>query len=290
MRFALVVEYDGTDFSGSQFQANARTVQGDLERAARIVFGDDAGRMHLASRTDAGVHALGQIAAFDSNVRKPASEIRNALNGNLACDVRVHNVKPMPDDFDPRRDAIAREYRYVINDAAIASPINRRVEYHVRQALDVSEMVEAARFFEGTHDFASFAAASKDDSTTVRHVESARVYRRSDNRLIFDIRANAFVRQQIRRMVATLISVGNGSSAIDRVRSLVEVPTRNSATQNAPPHGLTLLRVAYSAEIDLNWPRSSTIDVVDHGANQRDRCDDWAGDRAKQGATTAQAN
>ena len=253
MRFALVVEYDGTDFSGSQFQANARTVQGELEHAARIVFGDDVGRMRLASRTDAGVHALGQIAAFDVKPSRSSYEIRNALNGNLASDVRVHKVETVPDDFDPRRDAIAREYRYVINDAATASPILRRAEYHVRQTLDASAMNRAARLFEGTHDFASFAAATNDESSTIRRVESARVYRRSDNRVIFDVRANAFVRQQIRRMVSTLIAVGNGSSSIDWVEHLVEAPARNSATQNSPPQGLTLLRVAYPAAIDQKF-------------------------------------
>ena len=253
MRFALVVEYDGTDFSGSQYQANARTVQGELEQAANTVFGVVDGRMRLASRTDAGVHAIGQIATFDTNVRKPASEIRNALNGNLASDVRVHEVREMPDDFDPRRDAIAREYRYVINDAATASPVNRRTEHHVRQNLDDSAMDKAAKLFEGIHDFASFAAATTDESSTIRHVESARVYRRSDNRVIFDIRANAYVRQQIRRIVAALIFVGNGSSSIEKIQSLVEVPARNSATQNAPPHGLTLLRVVYPTSLDQRF-------------------------------------
>ena len=253
MRFALVVEYDGTDFSGSQYQANARTVQGELENAARTVFGDNVGRMRLASRTDAGVHATGQVAAFDTNTHKPVSEIRGALNGNLANDVRVHKVEEMPDGFDPRRDAIAREYRYVVNDTATASPMNRRTEYHVRESLEVSAMDEAAKLFEGTHDFASFAAATYDESSTIRLVESARVYRRSDNRVIFDIRANAFVRQQIRRMVAVLISVGSGAFPIKGVRSLVEVPARNSATQNAPPHGLTLLRVVYPTAIDQKF-------------------------------------
>lgn len=253
MRFALVVEYDGTDFSGSQYQANARTVQGELEHAARIVFGDGVGRMRLASRTDAGVHAIGQIAAVDTRVRKPVVEIRNAFNGNLPSDVRVHTVAAMPDGFDPRRDAMAREYRYVINDTDTASPMNRRTEYHVRRALDVSAMDEAAKLFEGIHDFASFAAATDDESSTTRHVESAHVHRRPDNRVIFDIRANAFVRQQIRRMVATLISVGIGSSSIESVKSLIEVPTRYAATQNAPPHGLTLVRVAYPTDIDQKF-------------------------------------
>ena len=245
MRFALVVEYDGTDFSGSQYQADARTVQGELENAARIVFGDQTRRMRLASRTDAGVHAVGQIAAFDIQADKPTSEIRNALNGNLADDVRVHRVEAVNDDFDPRRAAIAREYRYVINDASTASPMLRRTEYHLRQSLDESVMAQAAKLFEGVHDFASFAAATTEDASTMRHIESARVFRRSDGRVIFDVRANAFVRQQIRRMVAALIAVGNGSSSIQTIESLVSTPVKNSATQNAPPHGLTLLRVIY---------------------------------------------
>lgn len=253
MRFALVVEYDGTDFSGSQYQANARTVQGELEHAARTVFGVQVGRMRLASRTDAGVHAIGQIAAFDTQTHKSAAEIRNALNGNLASDVRVHNVRLMLDQFDPRRDAIAREYRYVINDAATLSPMNRRVEYHVRHHLDESAMAEGAKSLEGVHDFASFAAATNDESSTIRRIESARVYRRSDNRVIFEVRANAFVRQQIRRMVAAMISVGDGSSSIERIASLVTVPLRNSATQNAPPHGLTLIRVVYPPAIDQRF-------------------------------------
>lgn len=245
MRFALVVEYDGTDFSGSQYQANARTVQGELENAARIVFGDQIGRIRLASRTDAGVHAVGQIAAFDVQIDKPTLEIRNALNGNLADDVRVHRVEAVNDDFDPRRAAVAREYRYVINDSSTASPMFRRTEYHVRQSLDESLMVQAAKLFEGVHDFASFAAVTTDKAPTIRHIESAIVFRRADGRVVFDVRANAFVRQQIRRMVAALIAVGNGSSSIQTIESLVSEPVKNSTTQNAPPHGLTLMRVTY---------------------------------------------
>ena len=245
MRFALVVEYDGTEFSGSQFQANARTVQGELEQAARTIFGDGLPRIKLASRTDAGVHAVGQVAAIDLDTRISTDEIRNAFNGNLPDDVRVHDVKIVPDGFDPRRAAIAREYRYVINDGATSSPIRRRNEYHVRSRLNTDPMDRAARYFEGVHDFASFAAATKEPVTTIRRVESASVRRRDDERIVFDIRAIAFVRQQIRRMVGVLIAVGRGTCALDEVARLLSRPKRDSATQNAPPHGLTLMRVVY---------------------------------------------
>ena len=252
MRFALVVEYDGTGFSGSQYQANARTVQGELETAAGIVFTQFDGRLRMASRTDAGVHALAQVATLDIETDKSALEIRNALNGNLADDVRVHNVSLVSERFDPRRDAIAREYRYVMNDGATLSPLRRGREYHVRRSLDVESMSEASHLFIGVHDFASFAAASEDDGSTVRHVQSANVYRRvDDGRVIFDVCANAFVRQQIRRMVAALISVGRGASTIEDIADLVSDPKRGVATQNVPPHGLTLMRVLYPREIGL---------------------------------------
>ena len=248
MRFALVVEYDGADFSGSQYQANARTVQGDLERATATVFGNQTGRIRFASRTDAGVHALGQVAALDIETDKPPCEIRNALNGNIPDDLCVKKVRPATDGFDPRRDATAREYRYVINDDATPSPILRRNEYHVRQSLDAGVMADAARLFLGVHDFASFAAATSDEGSTVRRVETANIRRRSDGRVVFDIRANAFVRQQIRRMVAALINVGNGSRSIETIEALLSSPRRDAATQNAPPHGLTLMRVVYPSD------------------------------------------
>ncbi len=253
MRFALVVEYDGAEFRGSQYQANARTVQGDLEIAANIVFGRRDERIRMASRTDAGVHALGQIAALDLDTDMSTHEIRNALNGNLADDVRVLRVAAMLASFDPRRDAVAREYRYVINDGITASPLRRRYEYHVRRRLDIASMSEAAHLFIGVHDFASFAAASKENGSTVRLVQSSEVYRRTDDdRVIFDVRANAFVRQQIRRMAASLIAVGRGASTIEEVSAMVSMPKRGMATQNAPPHALTLMRVVYPSESGLD--------------------------------------
>ena len=251
MRFALLVEYDGADFNGSQYQANARTVQGELESAAITVFGDQIARIRMASRTDAGVHALGQVAAIDLETDKPTSEIRNALNGNLSEDVCVRNVRMASDDFDPRRDAIAREYQYVINDGATPSPIRRRNEYHVRYRLNAGVMADAAQLFVGVHDFASFAASTADEGSTVRRVDTADVYRRSGGRVIFEVRANAFVRQQIRRMVATLVTIGSGSRSIESVESLLISPRRDAATQNAPPRGLTLMRVVYPSSKSL---------------------------------------
>ena len=249
MRLALIVEYDGTDFSGSQFQLNARTVQGSLENALGTIFGELVGRVQMASRTDTGVHALGQVASIDVDSKMSADEVRSAINGNLPEDVSVHHVIEVPETFDPRRSAIAREYRYVINDGAAHSATRRRYEYHVRRPLDVGAMDDTSQIFLGVHDFASFAAASSDTSSTIRHVESAKVARMDDGRIAFDIRANAFVRQQIRRMVATLIAVGDSSKSSEWVSSLLASRRSGAATQNAPPHGLTLMRVIYGQEL-----------------------------------------
>ena len=253
MRIALIIEYDGADFSGSQFQLNARTVQGELETAAATIFGRNVSRISLASRTDAGVHAFGQVASLDVDTDMPDEEMRRAMNGNLPDDVCVKLVRRVQDDFDPRRDAVAREYRYAINDGPTHSPTHRRREYHVNRRLDVAAMADAARNFVGVHDFASFAASTTHSVSTVRQVESATVTRTSINRIAFDIRANAFVRQQIRRMVAALIAVGNGSRNEDWIMSLINRPRRDSSSQNAPPHGLTLVRVIYGPDIPLEF-------------------------------------
>ena len=254
MRLALIVEYDGTDFSGSQFQLNARTVQGVLEDAATTIFGAQTGRIRMASRTDAGVHAAGQVAALDTVTEMSNGEIRNAMNGNLPEDVCVKLVQSVPADFDPRRAAIAREYRYVINDGHAPSPIRRRFEYYVHRPLDDKAMANCAQIFVGVHDFTSFAAASIEDSSNVREVAISKVIRTDDGRIAFDIRANAFVRQQIRRMVASLVAVGHGSRTKEWVASLMATPRRDGATQNAPPHGLTLQRVVYECKLDHGPP------------------------------------
>jgi tRNA pseudouridine38-40 synthase len=245
MRLALILEYDGAEFSGSQFQRNARTVQGVSEQALATIFGDDVTRLSLASRTDAGVHAIGQVASFDVETRMAADELRRAMNGNLPRDISVRHIQRVDGGFDPRRHAIAREYRYVINDCETSSPLRRRYEYQVGRHLDVNAMMLAAQRFIGTHDFESFAASTTDERSTVRHVVSASVVRNHDDRVLFDIRANAFVRQQIRRMAAALIAVGGGSRTEEWIVSLIASPERNAATQNAPPHGLTLRRVIY---------------------------------------------
>ncbi len=262
MHIGSVVEYAGTGFSGSQFQPNARTVQGDLEIAAGKVFKTDLIRFRMASRTDAGVHATGQVASFTVDTGMNTIDVRNAMNANLYKDIQLRHVVQVPASFDPRRDARFREYRYVINDDQVSSPINSHLEYHVRSPLDVDAMNIAAHLFLGSHDFAAFAASTVDKLvSTVRHVDTARVERRaSDGRIIFCVRANAFVRQQIRRMAAMLIAIGNGSAEPSRISHHLNHPIRGAASQNAPAKGLTLTKIGYDEEsASSEFPILSTV-------------------------------
>ena len=244
----MIVEYDGTRFSGSQYQKNVRTVQDDLENAAAKIFkNDDSTRFKLASRTDAGVHAEGQVAVIDVVTEINDMDITQAMNSQLDLDLRVRYAARVPDDFNPRSQATFREYRYIINDDRVSSPINRHMEHHVRRPVDVDAMSTVARMFVGTHDFSAFATASGNDqnASMVRRVDIASVRRRSDRRVIFVVRANAFVRQQIRRMAAVLISVGNGKINESDVREFLANPVLGAASQVAPARGLTLLKVGY---------------------------------------------
>ncbi len=248
MRVGMVVEYDGGGFCGSQYQAEVRTVQGELERASKRIFRSRSSRFRLASRTDAGVHAIGQVAAFDVESDMAVEEMQRAMNGNLLPDLRVRRLKRVNDEFDPRRDAAFREYMYVINDSEVSSPISRRNEHHVRGRLSVDAMNVASRLFGGVHDFASFAAADAGrGSSTIRNVYSADAIRHEDGRVVFKIRANAFVRQQIRRMAALLIDVGRGTRQVADVEKFLVDPRRGVVSQTAPAKGLTLTKIGYGA-------------------------------------------
>jgi len=244
MRIGLIVEYEGTEFHGSQLQANARTVQGELEKALRTVFQEEI-RIHLASRTDAGVHATGQVAAFDIETRLAKDTIRRALNYHLPEDVRVETVARVAGRFDPRRDAAAREYVYTLTDAAVPSPLRRRVEAPVKGRLDEHAMERAGRTFQGVHDFASFAgSATPKGASTVRRIDRVSTVRRGD-RVKVAFRGNAFVHQQVRRMTAALVEVGQARTTPAQLQERLEAAERGAARRVMPGRGLCLVDIAY---------------------------------------------
>jgi tRNA pseudouridine38-40 synthase len=240
MRFRASVEYDGTDFAGFQIQPNARTVQGELETAlARL---SDGARRPVdgAGRTDAGVHADGQVIAFDYEGRLTGPELEAALNGSLPPDVAIRDLRRARPGFHPRHAARYREYRYTIWNGP-RSPIRERFALGIRAPLDVAAMEQVGQAFVGRHDFRAFGAAMGDRST-VRTVHAVRVRRRG-SLVTIDVRANAFLRGMVRRIVAVLLAVGQGKVDEDGVRTALAArgPARNGAA--APARGLCLRRV-----------------------------------------------
>lgn len=248
MRIALRLEYDGTDFHGSQLQASDRTVQGVLEQALESLF-QTAIRPQLASRTDSGVHAGDQVAAFNVETYLDMNTIREAMNHYLPRDAAVRSVYSVHEDFGPRHDAIHREYTYTINNSRIASPLGRRFETTVSAPLDESRMNEAAQVLVGSHDFASFAGPkAPEDSPTRRDMMATSVTRDGD-RVLIRFKANAFMHQQVRRMTGALVEAGKSAGTPDEagknIQSLLDNPARGANTRLMAPHGLCLTKIHY---------------------------------------------
>lgn len=238
-RLRARVEYDGTDFSGFQVNPGKRTVQGVLEAAlARLGDGVEQ-RVDGAGRTDAGVHAIGQVIGFTYAGQLTVADLGRALDALLPGDVTVRDVRRAPDGFNPRYAARYREYRYTVWNGP-RSPLRERTALGVRTPLDTAAMARAGSAFIGRHDFRAFGAA---DRTSVRTVSSVRV--RRDGRLVtIDVRADAFLRGMVRRMVAVLLEVGLGKMEAAAVGTALAEPGPALDGASAPAKGLCLRRVA----------------------------------------------
>jgi tRNA pseudouridine38-40 synthase len=238
VRFRATVEYDGTDFAGFQSQTNGRTVQGELEAAlARLNRGERV-RVDGAGRTDAGVHATGQVIAFTWTGGQSAEALARSIDGLLPPDVAIRDLRPVPDGFQPRYAARYREYRYTVWNGP-RSPVRERTALGIRAPLDTAAMARAGQVLVGRHDFSAFGAR---DRQPVRTVFLVRV--RKEGRLVtIDVGADSFLRGMVRRIVAVLLAVGRGQLNEDDVAAALATgrPARNGAS--APAKGLCLRRV-----------------------------------------------
>jgi len=244
MRIALRLEYDGTDFHGSQLQAKERTVQGELETALRSLFQIEL-RPALASHTDAGVHAFDQVAAFDVDTQLDMNTVRNALNFYLPKDIAVRVAQAVSAGFHPRRHAISRTYVYKLHDGGYRQALARRQEASVRPPLDIDAMRTAADELGGVRDFAAFAGpATPRHASTVRDLQQV-VIERVGHHVSVTYRANAFLHQQVRKMTSALVSVGQGKMSVDEIRQTLMQAVRGAVTSSVPPHGLCLVRIEY---------------------------------------------
>jgi tRNA pseudouridine38-40 synthase len=243
VRFWAKVEYDGTDFFGFQVQARGRTVQGEIERAIRSVTGMET-RVIGAGRTDRGVHAQGQVVAFEVEWQHDLSDLHRALNAVLAADVAIVEMGRAPEGFHPRFDAIRRAYRYRILNQQWRAPIERRTAWQVAQGLDVAQMVQASGYLVGTHDFATFGQPPQGDNT-VRTVFLAS-WQEQRPFLTFDVEADAFLNRMVRSVVGTLVQVGWGQISPAEFETMLRARDRSLVKKLAPAHGLCLMRVDYA--------------------------------------------
>lgn len=239
------VAYDGTDFLGFQWQPGARTVQGVLEAAIARVTQQEA-RVIGAGRTDAGVHAQGQVIGFRVAWRHPLADLQRALNAVLPPDVAVTGLGRAGPDWHPRFSARRRWYRYTVLNRAVRSPLERRYTHLVTEPLDLAALTAGAAVLVGQHDFASFGQPTQGDST-VRTILAAD-WRQAGERFTFDVIGNAFLRGMVRSMVGALLQVGVGRWPAVRLAEILAGRDRSLAAAPAPASGLCLMRVEYDDE------------------------------------------
>jgi tRNA pseudouridine38-40 synthase len=250
--FKLTLAYDGTDFAGWQRQPDKRTIQGELEAALEKITGQRP-KCIASGRTDAGVHALGQVVSFSSETRLPPEVLTKALNAELPDDLLVFEVAVAPDGFHALRDAVRKRYRYVIEDGRLRDLFARRHLWHIYQRLDVDAMRRAAAPLVGTHDFASYETSGSPRLTTVRTVYDLsveRVHAALTDRIILEVEADGFLYNMVRNIVGTLVAVGKGKQPPTWPAEVLQLRDRTKAGMTAPAQGLFLVGVEYQTNAE----------------------------------------
>ncbi len=238
-RVKLTVAYDGTDYHGWQIQQNGRTIEGELNRALSELLQENI-EVIGASRTDTGVHALGNIAVFDTQARMPAEKISYALNQRLPEDIRIRKSEEVEPNFHPRKCASIKTYEYRIYHDTFPMPTRRLYTHYSYADFDVIAMQEAAAYLTGEHDFKSFCAAGSQAETTVRTIYSAEVYEEGKE-IVIRISGGGFLYNMVRIIAGTLMAVGQGRILAEQMRDILDAKDRSAAGPTAPARGLTLV-------------------------------------------------
>ena len=246
-RIRLTVAYDGTNYHGWQVQPNGITIESELNRCLKQLLGEEI-QVIGASRTDSGVHALGNIAVFDTQARMPGDKFAYALNQRLPEDIRIQKSEEVPPDFHPRHVKSRKTYEYRIYRAQFPMPVKRLYSLFTYHELDVAAMRQAAAFLEGEHDFASFCQAGAQVETTVRTIYSLEVVEEGRD-LVIRVCGNGFLYNMVRIIAGTLLEVGRGRRKPAEMADVLEVKDRSAAGPTAPAHALTLMKYEFPEEV-----------------------------------------
>ncbi len=242
----MVVAYDGTNYCGWQVQPNGITIEEVLNRSLSNLLGEKIEVMG-ASRTDSGVHSLGNVAVFDTNTRMPADKIAFALNQRLPEDIVVQGSCEVPSDWHPRYQESTKTYEYRILNRTFRMPTRRLDTYFYHYPLDVEQMSEAASYLVGTHDFASFCAANAQVKSTVRTIYSCTAQKENDI-ITIRVTGNGFLYNMVRIIAGTLIEVGAGKRRPVEIKDILAAENRDAAGPTAPAQGLTMMGIEYEQE------------------------------------------
>ena len=243
-RVRLTVAYDGTNYHGWQIQNNGITIESELNRCLTDLLREPV-EVIGASRTDSGVHALGNIAVFDTTSRMPAEKISYALNQRLPEDIRIQKSEQVPQDWHPRRCDSRKTYEYRIYRAQFPMPVKRLYSLFTYYELDVNRMQEAAAYLEGEHDFKSFCQTGAQVESTVRTIYSVEVEEQGENDLVIRVCGNGFLYNMVRIIAGTLLDIGQGKRDPMDIFTILEARDRSTAGPTAPAHGLTLMKYEF---------------------------------------------
>lgn len=242
-RVKLIVAYDGTNYCGWQVQPNQTTVEGVLNATLREFFKEDI-TVIGASRTDSGVHAMGNVAVFDTETRMPAEKISYALNQRLPEDIRIQKSEEVEADFHPRHQECRKTYRYRVVASEFPNPVKRLYTHFVYRALDLGKIREAASYLVGTHDFKSFCSVNTQVKETVRTIYDIQV-KQIEDEVIFEVNGNGFLYNMVRIIAGTLLQVGMGAINPKDIPEILEAKDRTKAGPTAPAKGLMLVEIEY---------------------------------------------
>ena len=240
----LTIEYDGKDFNGWQKQPNKLNIQGEIEKAIKQITGEEVD-LTASGRTDAGVHALGQVANFKTNSELPIEKFPIAINANLKKSIVIKSAEEVEERFHSRLTCKRKTYRYVINNSKYGTAIYRNLETHIPMKLDIQKMQQAVKYFEGEHDFKAFKSSGTSSKSSVRTIYKAEVIDAGNERIYIELTGNGFLYNMVRIIAGTLVDVGLEKIEPEDIKEIIKSQKRENAGKTLPPQGLYLVRVEY---------------------------------------------